>query len=401
MARLNAAAHPREAIRDNLYVPRLGGSVADQLVRRLELEPSSSHVIVGGVGSGKTTQLLMAQGQLDAVPDVRALFIDVSEKHDLAKLRSSVLLLLAGLTLSDLLPTKVSKESKEVKHAQVAFRRSAHGYVDWVDVRDDPDGSSHDEPDEDDDDRYMQPVHVKGVLVPPTPPLREDIQEKARQLGVLRNALSTSQHVVVLFDSLDRLTDLRPFAEVVDQDIRAIKSAGIGVVVVSPLKALFGPARTILDRFDYLYHQSSVDVEQDPAGEEFLAHILRARVAPDLLPEEALRRVVQSSGGVLRDLISIARSAGEEAYTAGVDRVDVVHVESAADAFGRSLMLGLGPDEIDVLQRVRTQHTFVQTSDKHIALLVTRRVLEYGDGVRRYAVHPTIAPLLEQLSTKP
>ena len=78
----------------------------------------------------------------------------------------------------------------------------------------------------------------------------------------------------------------------------------------------------------------------------------------------------------------------------------VPHVESAADAFGRSLMLGLGTDEINALQRLRSQSTFVPTSDKDIALLVTRRVLEYGSGVRRYAVHPTIAPLLEQLSSK-
>jgi len=396
MARLNAAAHPREAIKENLYVPRPGATVADFLVRRLELEPSSSHLIVGGVGSGKTTQLLMGQKQLQTVPDVHACFIDVSERHDLAKLRSSVLLVLAGLTLGEMFPEPVSQA---IKLARENFRKWAHGYVEWFDVRD---AGDEEPPDHDDDDRFMRPVHVQGVLVPPEPALRADIQAKARQLAVLREGLEKSiKHVVVLFDSLDRLTDLKSFAEVVDQDIRAIKSAGLGVVVVGPLRTLFGPGRTIADRFDYLYHQSSVDVEQDTAGEEFLGRILRKRVEADLLPDEALHRVVQFSGGVLRDLISLARSAGEEAYTAGIDRVGVTHVESAADAFGRSLMLGLGPDEITVLQRVRTQRSFVQTSDKDIALLVTRRVLEYTNGIPRYAVHPTIAPLLEQLATKP
>jgi len=392
MARLNAAAHPRDAIAEGLYVHRPGAAVADQLVRRLELEPSSSHLVVGGVGSGKTTQLLMAQKQIESI-DVHAFFIDVSEKHDLARLRSGVLLILAGLALSELIPKPMPET---VKRAQRQFKRWAHGYVEWVDESQEygepPDPDEYDEPER------LRAVRVPGILVPPEPALLGDIQEKTQQLAILREALSaTFPHIVLLFDSLDRLTNLKPFAEIVEQDIRAIKSAGIGVVVVGPLRALFGTGRPIVDRFDYLYHQASVDVQQDAAGKDFLARILRKRVSQDLLTDDSLHRVVDHSGGVLRDLISLARSAGEEAYTDGADRIGVVHVESAADAFGRSLMLGLGPDEIEALQRVRLRGTFVQTSDKDIALLVTRRVLEYGNGAKRYAVHPTIAPLLEQL----
>jgi hypothetical protein len=396
MSRLNAAAHPREAIEDNLYVARPGTSVADHLVRRLELEPASSHVLVGGVGSGKTTQLLMTQKQLDATSDVHTFFVDVSERHDLSRLRPSVLLVLAGLTLAGLAPQDASEA---VKQARKKFTRWAHGYIDWVDERESEWGASPD-PDDDDDDRYLRPVQVQGVIVPPQPALRGDIQERAQELKRLRDVFNEElPHIVFLFDSLDRLTDLKPFAEVVEQDIRAIKAAGIGVVVVGPLRTLFGTGRPIVDRFDYLYHQPSVDVQQDAAGRDFLATILRRRVAADVLPDLSLRSIVEFSGGVLRDLISLARSAGEEAYTDGADSISRRHVEAAADAFGRSLMLGLGPDEIEVLQRVRLRSTFVQTSDKDIALLVTRRVLEYGNGTRRYAVHPTISPLLEQLKS--
>jgi len=399
MARLSAAAHPREAIKEQLYVPQPGGATADQLARRLELEPTSSHLVVGGVGSGKTTQLLMVQQSLAAVHDVHPIFIEVSEKHDLAKLRSGVLLVLAGLALGDLVPK--TQQSDAVKHARKRFRDWAHGWVEWVDIRDDYAEPPEPEFEPDDDGRYLRSVHYKGVLVPPEPELQTDIRKRGEQLSILRQAVGQSHpHVVLLFDSLDRLTDLRPFADVVEQDVRAIKSAGIGVVIVGPLRTLFGVGRPIADRFDYLYHLASVDVERDAVGEEFFARVLRKRVEAELLPDEALRRIVQFSGGVLRDLISMARGAGEEAYTAGADRIGLTHVEAAADSFGRALMLGLGSDEVEVLQRVRTKGSFVQTSDKDIALLVTRRVLEYGNGVRRFAVHPTIAPLLEQLASK-
>ena len=132
-----------------------------------------------------------------------------------------------------------------------------------------------------------------------------------------------------------------------------------------------------------------------------MIRILRARADVAILPDDTCLQLAECSGGVLRDLITLAQAAGEEAYLAGADVITPEHVEIAADAFGRKHLLGLGPDELEVLQRVRTKGIFVQTSDKDLALLVTRRVLEYQNGRPRYAVHPTIRPLLEQLAEKP
>ena len=395
MARLGAAADPKDAIRENLYIARPGKSVADQIVRRLELEPASSHLLVGGVGSGKTTQLLVAQKTLQEVPDVRALYVDVSMRHDLSRLTSGVLVVIAGLALGERLQ---KSSAADVKDSREQFRKWAHGWVEWVedfgDDREPPDMDDY-EPD------FSRPVRHRGLLVPPHPPLRGDIKLKAEHLKVLQRALlQDRRHVVLLFDSLDRLTSLSPFTESVSQDIKAIRSAGIGQVVVGPLNAMFTVGRSIADQFDCFYHQPSVDVQQDEAGQTFLNQVLRRRTPKEVLPEEPLHRIVELSGGVLRDLISLARASGEEAYTASAAQIATEHVDSAADAFGRTLMLGLDTDEIAILQKVKSTGSFVPTSDKHLALLVTRRVLEYGNGRARYAVHPTIVPLLDQLSSK-
>ena len=59
---------------------------------------------------------------------------------------------------------------------------------------------------------------------------------------------------------------------------------------------------------------------------------------------------------------------------------------------------GLRPGELELLQRVRTRGSFVQTSEDDLALLMTQRVLEYRTGNQpRYAVHPTIESLLREL----
>lgn len=111
--------------------------------------------------------------------------------------------------------------------------------------------------------------------------------------------------------------------------------------------------------------------------------------------------MVVSSGGVLRDLMALTQTAGEEAYVHGAEQVCLEHVDVAADLFGRKLMVGLDSQQLAVLQRVRTQGTFVQTSEKDLALLATRRVLEYSNGKPRFAVHPTIEPLLAQIPEVP
>ena len=100
------------------------------------------------------------------------------------------------------------------------------------------------------------------------------------------------------------------------------------------------------------------------------------------------------TGGVLRDLIGLARNAGEEAYLSGDAQITAVHSEAAGEAFGRTLLLGLDPDDLAKLQSVRKNARFVPVSDKDLALLMTGRVLEYRGSKTRYAVHPTIEPLL-------
>lgn len=115
------------------------------------------------------------------------------------------------------------------------------------------------------------------------------------------------------------------------------------------------------------------------------------------MPEAVCEGLVVLSGGVLRDLITLARQAVEEAYLDGSDTVTLDHVHIAADAFGRSLMIGLRQNEVEVLQKVRTQGSFLMTSEDDLALLATRRILEYREAGVHYAVHPTLAPLLKQL----
>jgi hypothetical protein len=196
------------------------------------------------------------------------------------------------------------------------------------------------------------------------------------------------------------MTNHEAFTQVVEQDIAALKSAGIGAVLVGPPRSMAGFGRLDADRFDYLHIQAPVDVMHDTSGVQFLLNVLQRRAGPGILTSGAALQLVSFSGGVLRDLLSLAKAAGDEAYLQGAETIDMTHVAIAASNFGRSLMIGLKPEEIDTLKHLHTTGGFVRTSEDDLALILTRRILEYRSPMARYSVHPTIAPLLEQIGER-
>jgi hypothetical protein len=200
-----------------------------------------------------------------------------------------------------------------------------------------------------------------------------------------------------MLDGLDRIADLQAFEQLVDHDVKTLTSLGVGVVLVGPLRALYGLDRVLVQRFDAYHYQPWIDVSRDRAGHDFLAGVLKTR-APEAFDEAAIEPLIAGSGGVLRDVLSLAQSALVEAYMGWADGVGSHEAEDAIESFGRKHLQGLRPAELEVLQRVRTGGVFVQTSEDDLALLMTRRVLEYRTKNQpRYAVHPTIEHLLREL----
>lgn len=382
MARMAAAADPALAIEQQMYV-RPPRPLAGELVGRLEIEPAGRHLVVGGIGSGKTTQLLLATQALNAMPDMCAAYIDVSQKQDLVKLKPGCLVALAGLALLEHLP----KET--VQGPPRDPTKGRNGFIDWA-------NGFECEPWELENDEGRW-VKVDGVVTPPLQDWREINAYRVGQLSLFAEELhGTGRSFVVLFDSLDRTSNREGFTQLVEQDIAALHRCQIGVVLVGPIRSLEGFGRLEVDRFDKLHMQPPVDVEQDPEGREFLFHVLRARAEESILPDEAVHAVVAGSGGVLRDLISIAKGAGDEAYLAGAEAITPGHVATATDAFGRSMMVGLQPTDIATLKHLHGGGGFVWTSDSDATLVATRRVLYYPGPPARYQVHPAIAPLLDQ-----
>lgn len=407
---MNPTTDPGVALREGFYVDPPGSALALTLQRQLELDPASTHLVLGGIGSGKTSTLLKTIRDLSAplreVGDHVA-YCDVSTQYQLATPATvGVLVALTGRLLREALPRtrELPPELDSViqrlnnfadGHTEI-ISRAQFEYENHKEYEEDYEGEDYEREDyEDYDEPDEIPVHRPGVLTPPPKPRALHWTLRA-PVGDLRDLLAAhpgpDKHAIIFFDSLDRLPRPETFVTLVQEDIRALKAAGIGAVVVGPIRYLVGLDRGISELFDYIHYNMSVDPHEE-GGLAFLCDVLRRRADDSILREELLPPLAKASGGVLRDLIKIAKRSAEEAYTAGRDQIEMIDVARAREAEGRSLAIGLDDEQLKMIRTVHTTGTFVIRGERELSLLETRRLLLYESN--RWIVHPALAPLLD------
>lgn len=395
MRRLDPTASPERAMAEGFYVAP-PSAVTSRIGARLDIEPASSHLVLGGIGSGKTTALLAIRSHLLSVPDAAVAMVDVLTRQRETKLGPGVLLALAGLELLDWVARE--RAGRVDLDALERTRRAVHGVA-------------HGRVEDDEPDDYSELDYgehwVPGVLEEPLK--TSHLEVVAREIHDLERIAGVN--FTVLFDGLDRLPDPRTFAEMIRVDIPLLKRASVGVVVVGPQSLRFEADRSSQDVFSDVHLHGSVNIEI-AEGWAFLRGVLRRRVEPGILPDAACDRIIQWSGGVIRDLIALARAAGETAYSLGHDAVEVDDVDAAADRFGRALVLGMSKAMLERLIELTSRYwpgliavpprsePWVVATDADVSLLLHRVMIEVPTTPVRYLVHPTIVPLLPHLLRK-
>jgi len=399
MKAFNPTAPARDVIAAGMVLEDLQKNLHLSLAARADLEPGSQQLIVGGIGSGKTTELLLAEQSLNKQANTLPLFIDVTAETDLSGFNSGALLASFGLHLARAIRTKLKSEvsiadlklvqSSYVKLIEFGFGKTEHVFI--PDDDEPPDFEDYDDydPDEGRPGSYTE-IRTPGKLTPPMPALQRDIQTAAQELKNLIDVVSRiGLDVVVFFDGLDRLVQPEKFWSVVDQDFRALRSLRVGVLSTAPISVLYGAGKQVADHFDRVHHIAPL---VSSAREDHLRNVIERRQGTELLETSAMTLICNASGGVLRDLITLARDAGEEAYIAGSDHIGTPHAEATIKQLGTSYLRGLGTDQLEALNQLYETKSFDLSSPVNVQLLVTRRVLEYSST--EFRVHPALLPLV-------
>ena len=227
MAAFEGSSDPQKAIEKGYFVEQLKHSLASTIASRIALRPSSSHLLIGGIGSGKTTQLMMARDRINQIEDIHAIYVDASLYTDISEIQPGALIAIVGLVLSDLAN---DIEDPSIQQSIDFVKKKAHGYFEKRKI-----GPSFDILDKAMESRYKMPktqyetIKYKGVLNKTS--INNKSQEAIKDLyRVSKN--QNGKSIIVIIDGLDRLNNLQLFLEVVSNDIEVITKAGLGIILV-------------------------------------------------------------------------------------------------------------------------------------------------------------------------
>jgi energy-coupling factor transporter ATP-binding protein EcfA2 len=377
MAAFDGSADPSGAFKKGFYIEEPNQSATNQWFKRICLKPTSRNLVVGGIGSGKTTQLLKMKQLLEKT-DVYPHYIDVTKYEHPDEIQAGILNAIFGLELIDLLEPTQNRADVAI---QRIIKRYAYGMAD-----------RHDIPFPQQNSLSLDKPH--GVLSPRNYHQSSEQINDALRILVNQFRKNFSKEPFFLIDGLDRVDSIEKF-------IRSVSSVfdgvGIGYVIVGPIGILYSNFIDSIDSyFDYFEYRSAFDINNDIQARNFFAQILHSRSINGFLDEQASAQLISMSGGILRDLINLTQESIQEAYLADADGVEIQHVDRAIVSLGRSKLLGLYDDEQSILSRLDDPSTllFIPTSPQEIALLASGRILEYRYPKRHFSTHPVLRRLL-------
>jgi Cdc6-like AAA superfamily ATPase len=402
LRRFNPSAPAKSIIGQGLICNEMGYSIAEKLVAGVDLAPGNQQLVIGGIGSGKTTELLLAERRFAETTQMLPLYIDVSADTDLTAVTSGSLLTSLGLRAWK----EVDKKTGASSRFQNAFRiikEAADGYYtqvltpSYLSALTELGFKTREEME--DWQKSHERIKVPDKLKPPLSSLQSDIRPLAEAVSEILSVFKSEDiEVVVIFDGLDRLIKPDQFWSVSEQDLRALKIQNISIIIAGPLSLMYGQDRQITDYFDQFYHLPAAPT--DPKVSSFLFDILQKRQIEDFIKDpNQVRRLCRASGGVLRDLISLARSAGENAYLDNSDYVQPLHVDKAITQLRNNYLLGLSTEQIRILDDFLTYRRISPSNPETMELLITRRILERSGG--GYDVHPALEPVVPNVSSLP
>jgi hypothetical protein len=342
--------------------------------------------LVGGIGSGKTTELLLTHRLLRRHADAVNIFVDLANYTDLNELNTGAILATAGMRLFSRLKKAGLEPSKEVQSAHAKLCELALGTTTWVPANDWF-------PEDDELDQIRE--EVPGLMRLRFPALRREVKEVKGLLDtIVSPLLDRDAQITLLIDGLDRLIEPSRFREFAEQDLQALKGTKITVIIVAPLLLWYDKSRFLQDSFDVVKH-----IPAATADRAFLTQILTRRGALDLMDQQELNTIAKYSGGVLRDLLTLARSAAEYAYRDDHDRISRRHVQAAVKQLGNRYLVGLGRTHTRLLRRLADNSEFPIEDSTAKDLLVNRQVLEcFHHGRESFAVHPALVKVLPKRS---
>jgi hypothetical protein len=221
------------------------------------------------------------------------------------------------------------------------------------------------------------------------PPVKRTLENASERIH------SVFGHAITyLVDGLERL---RPGDAA--ECMASLPSIPCSFVMVVPIALLLSPDyASSISRWDRVISVPAITVSDsdgkpDDEGRAILRAIVERRVGADPFEKLALDQVVEASGGIHRELLTLAQQASLRAAVAGRVQVREEDARNAVEDKRQEVSFHLTPDDLDYLAAVEHHHR-VDADPRALPLIERNLIVGYHSGWSWFDVHPIVKPLL-------
>jgi energy-coupling factor transporter ATP-binding protein EcfA2 len=301
IAAFDGAADPMNAISKDYFIEEPHQSSTNALFKRISLRPQSKILLIGGIGSGKTTQFLRLQQIFQQAPDtgIYPHYVDVTEYTKPNDLKVGTLDAIVALELMAILERNGFELDKDGK---TSIQNFAYGYT----VTETPPDSME----------YFRKSQNRINLLTQITSSRQVpgvLNSRPRSTGSLNRLTQVISSLVedfqtkfnqapyFLFDGLDRIDEAKKIINIVSSDLQ---TSEIGFSIVGAASLLYGSfVDSVESIFNNIEYRSAFDVDRDREARTFFESVLVTRSGQDFFQKDAIIDLISFSVGVLRDLI--------------------------------------------------------------------------------------------------
>lgn len=325
---------------------------------RLELDPHARLLLVGGIGTGKTTQLEFVEKRL--------------RESGMLPLRIDASLMELGLGLPIESSGALDAQSLVYAFSLAVLHRLSHSIA---------------------PDRVRERASVA---------LRAEVESSKQHdasTAVVAFKLVADCDGVLLIDGFDRV-----FTQVFETLVRALgpllDGYSIGCAMTGAADLPFAFA-SVAAQFSSVVFIDPVPVDRSAAARSFVASVIQRRLdALVVCAPEALARIIDLSSGVLRDALQLLKLSLHHAYGAGKDEISLRSVEVAAEEFARSKLFGLDLSVLAELHSLTGAGSLIPVGPVNLELFRRGVLVAHYDAEQRlsFKLHAAIAPMVPRIA---
>jgi len=232
-----------------------------------------------------------------------------------------------------------------------------------------------------------------------------NLSDLLERLNILLGDLQerSGRRTMVIVDGLDKMYDLNQVRDLFCQGANALMAPSCRAIYTVPLALYhtdhFQQVRMSFPRNFALPNVKTAEPDGTlcPEGRKALLEVLHCRLMPGLLAPETAERLVDLCGGLLKELIALARDTvlrarrvrGEQGPAQPDD------AEYAARQVRNTYRGSLTEEQYRELRRIYEGEAFIN-SEAARSLLHNLSLLEYDGGDTWWGIHPIVRPLLEE-----